>query len=78
MGKGQRLQHSKGLRQFDPTLSVKIPHRAPEECIEHTDAGRSGSGLDSEAQALLECIERMGRISTGGNSVEDIRAERER
>lgn len=78
MEKEQKLQLFNEIKQIERELYLKRSQLASAEAME-PDAGIY-EGLDPEEwkKVFSQLIEEIGRLSTGGNSVEDIKRERER
>ena len=78
MEKEQKLQLFNEIKQIERELYLKRSQLASAEAME-PDAGIY-EGLDPEEWKTVfsQLIEKIGRLSTGGNSVEDIKSERER
>jgi hypothetical protein len=78
MEKEQRLQMLNEIRQIERDLYLKKSQLASAEAMK-PEAGVY-EGLDPEEwkKVFSQLIEEIGRLSAGGNSVEDIRRERER
>lgn len=76
--KEQKLQLFNEIKQIERELYLKRSRFASVEAME-PDAGIY-EGLDPEEwkKVFSQLIEEIGRLSTGGNSVEDIKRERER
>jgi hypothetical protein len=78
MEQEQRLNLINEIKQMERELYLKRSHLAASE---ETSIGAGiYKGLDPSEwqQVFSRCIEQIGELSSGGNSIEDVVAERER
>ncbi len=63
------------IKQIERELYLKRSQLASSEKV---DGGYQGSDPAEWKQIFSRCIEEVGRLSDGGNSVEDVASERDR
>ena len=82
MEKEQKLQMISEIKRIERELYLKKSQLAAAEAQEYgvTSPSLIAEGLDTKEwkKVFSELIEKIGLSSTGGNSVEDIRIERQR
>ena len=84
MVENQKLQIINEIKQIERELYLKKSKLASDEAMEYgttkMQPSLSGAGLDYHQlkDIFLKLIEKIGKSSTGGNSVEDINIERQR
>jgi len=82
MEREQRLRIIDEIKRIERELYLKRSQLASDEAMEYdvTQSNLLGKGLDTNSwkKAFSELIEKIGLSSTGGDSVEDVRKERQR
>jgi hypothetical protein len=78
MEKEQKLQIVNEIKRIERELYLKRSQLASAEAMEPEEGVYEGLDSEEWKKVFSELIEQIGRLSTGGNSVEDIRKERER
>ena len=75
MEQEQRNNLINEIKQIERELYLKRSQLASSEKV---DGGYHGSDPTEWKQIFSRCIEEVGRLSAGGNSVEDVASERDR
>ena len=78
MEKEDKLQIFNEIRRMERELYLKRSQLASVEAMEPEGDVYEGLNPEEWKKVFSQLIEEIGQLSTGGNSVEDIRKERER
>jgi len=78
MEKEQKLRMFNEIKRMERELYLKRSQLAAVEAMEPEAGVYEGLDPDEWKKVFSQLIEEIGRLSTGGNSVEDIRRQRER
>jgi len=78
MEKEKKLQLISEIKQMERELYLKKSQLTSYEIIEHPRDKSKRKNTKNNRQRFLRLIKQVGLLSTGGNSVEDIKLERQR
>ena len=78
MEKEEKIQIFNEIKQIERELYLKRSQLASVEAMEPDAEEHTELNPEKWEKIFSELIEEIGRFSTGGNSVEDIRKERDR
>ena len=78
MKKEEKLQMLDEIKRIERELYLKKSQLAAAEAMEPEAGVYEGLDPDEWKKVFSQLIEEIGRLSTGGNSVEDIKRERQR
>lgn len=78
MEQEQRNNLINEIKQIERELYLKRSQLASSEYVDGGAGIYQGSDPTEWKQIFLRCIEEVGRLSAGGNSVEDVASERDR
>ncbi len=74
----QKLQMINEIKRIERELYLKRSQLASDEAMEHDTGIYQGLDPEEWRDVFSKLIKQIGLLSTGGNSVEDIRRERQR